>query len=348
MELSEPITDVKQATPESLTDRFRQNGIVTTGSVVSVEKTDSFGSVAAEWDRLTLSFSDDYVGLVPERIVLKVYRKDWFGGGVVEWTFYDELALETPNASVCSVYDCGINLEAKDCHFVMPDLSVTHTEPPKDEKDRPHEAVVRELLKYHIRWWNDPRLNAWPFMQKACGPLRMAQAIGDEDVRSSCAGFEKQLGSFVDKLGGDLAPEHLKTIEHVIDRYPDVFLDRVGNSTNLTTLHGDAHLWNLYYPRELTNDRIILFDWETFKRGLGAYDLAYMLVHGTSGCKELEGPLMNFYYQHLIEGGIADYTREDFEYDFRLSVISCVFCPIVWKRAFSVRSAMQAFEIVEK
>jgi thiamine kinase-like enzyme len=51
---------------------------------------------------------------------------------------------------------------------------------------------------------------------------------------------------------------------------------------NLTLLHGDAHLWNLYYPKDPETDRIILFDWETIKRGLGAYDLAYLLIHGTS------------------------------------------------------------------
>lgn len=226
----------------------------------------------------------------------------------------------------------------------MPDLEVTHTEPPKDAKDRPHEAVVEELLKYHVRWWNDARLDDWPFMSKAGGPLRMAQAIAEDDVRDSCAQFGKALGPFADALGEDLDPAHLKTIEHVIDRYPDAFVKRVNGSPNLTLLHGDAHLWNLYYPRDPKRDRIILFDWETYKKGLGAYDLAYMLVHGSSNRSEIEGPMMDFYFRRLGEAGITEYSRSNFEYDFRLSVISCVFCPIIWKRAFSTRSVMQAYE----
>ena len=166
MELSEPITDIKQVTAELLTDRLRQNGYLSEGHVTGVEKTDSFGSSAAKWDRLTLSFSDDYKGTTPEKVILKLYRKGWFGGGVVEWTLYNEIAPDTPDASVCPIYDCGIDRDTKDCHFLMPDLSVTHSEPPKDFADRPHKAVIEELLKYHIRWWNDDRLDEWPFMQQ--------------------------------------------------------------------------------------------------------------------------------------------------------------------------------------
>lgn len=228
MELSEPITEVNQITPETLTGRLMENGFLSTGCVTAIEKTDSFGSSAAEWDRLTLSFSEDYSGAVPKNIVLKVYRKGWFGGGGVEWTFYDELAPKTPGASVCPVYDCGIDREAKDCHFLMPDLSVTHSEPPKESADRPHEAVVEELLKYHIRWWNDTRLDDWPFMQKAGGPLRMAQAISEGDIRDSCASFGAELKPIAEKMGDDLDPADLATLEHVVERYPDVFINRVG------------------------------------------------------------------------------------------------------------------------
>ncbi len=79
MKLSEPITDVEQLTPALLTDRFSRNGFLKSGSVTSIKKTDSFGSSCAEWDRLSLTFSEDYIGDIPNAIVLKVYRKGWFG-----------------------------------------------------------------------------------------------------------------------------------------------------------------------------------------------------------------------------------------------------------------------------
>ena len=129
----------------------------------------------------------------------------------------------------------------------------------------------------------------------------------------------------------------------MIENYPDAFLARVSDSPNITLLHGDLHLWNLFYPKNVETGQLILSDWETYKRGLGAYDLAYLMVHGTSDRKQYESRLMDFYYTGLIDGGITGYSREDFEYDYRLSVIACVFCPLIWKRAFSMRSAMKAY-----
>ncbi len=140
-----------------------------------------------------------------------------------------------------------------------------------------------------------------------------------------------------------MEPDWITTMEAVIDRYADVFLSRVEGGKHITLLHGDSHLGNFYYPKDASRDPIILFDWETYKRGLGAYDLAYMLVHGTAGRRELEGPLLDLYFERLVESGVTDYSRPDFEYDFRLSIVSTTFCPIIWKRVFSMRRAMEAF-----
>ena len=287
MTLTEPILSADDISPELLTERLVRNGFLRAGQVERVEKKDAFDSSAAFWHRLKLTFSEDYEGDVPCDIVYKLYREGWFGGGVVEWTFYSELAPQTPGASVCPVYDCAIDHETKHCHFLMPDLSITHAEAPEDWKDRPHELVVEELLKYHVRWWNDSRLGEWPFLARLGGPLRMAQAGLPENVRANCEECVGHLQTFVAKAGDELEHEWVDSMEKVIDRYADVFLARVEGGKHLTLLHGDSHLGNLYYPKDGKRDRLILFDWETYKRGLGAYDLAYMLVHGTAGRREL-------------------------------------------------------------
>ena len=53
---------------------------------------------------------------------------------------------------------------------------------------------------------------------------------------------------------------------------------------------------------------------------------------------------MTFYYDELMSSGVTGYSKEQFEFDFRLSIIACVFCPLIWKRMFSLRSAMEAYE----
>ncbi len=118
MELSDPITEAKQITPAELTERLIRNGFMRSGRVISVEKTDSFETSAAKWDRLAVEFSDDYDGDVSDAIVLKVFRKGWFGGGVFEWAFYNELAPNTPGAHVFPVYDGGIDRTDQICHLL--------------------------------------------------------------------------------------------------------------------------------------------------------------------------------------------------------------------------------------
>ena len=172
----------------------------------------------------------------------------------------------------------------------------------------------------------------------------MAQAIAEEDVQANCRAFEPALEDFVKEAGDELQPSWIETAERVIAKYTEVFLARVSSGQNVTLLHGDAHVWNLFYPKNTATDRLILFDWETYKRGIGAYDLAYMLVHGTSGRRQIESELMNKYYDGLISGGISGYSRDEFEYDFRLSIISCIFCPLIWKRVISMRFAIEAYE----
>lgn len=341
MDLSEPISSIEQLTAESLTERLRSSGFLSEGHVVSIESTEQFDSSAALWERLVVEYSSDYVGTASEAMLLKLYRDGWFGGGVVEWTFYNELAAQTPDASVCEVYDCGIDKENRVCHFILEDVSVTHTlAPPKDE--RPYEDAIREFGKYHVRWWGDERLNEWPFAGMPGGPLRMAAAVAPEKIRESAQKFEDSLKGCVDTMD-DFDPEWTATIERVIQRYPEVFIERIADSNGVTMLHGDAHLWNYAYPKDPSTHRMILMDWETFKRGLAPYDLAYMLVHGTSNRKDDEDRLMTFYYDEVLTPKVDGYSREQFEYDYRLSVAACVFCPLIWKRVFSFKSAIGAY-----
>ena len=77
----------------------------------------------------------------------------------------------------------------------MPDLSVTHQEPPREETERPYSRVIEELLKYHIRWWGDSRLEAWPFYQRAGGPLS-----------NHAPGFTRNTTSRSRKMAGDHPP----------------------------------------------------------------------------------------------------------------------------------------------
>ena len=170
----------------------------------------------------------------------------------------------------------------------------------------------------------------------------MAAAVSEDNIRKHCVEFEEHLRKFADEKGDDLEAAWIEKMEYVIPRYVDVFSSRVSDLKNTTLLHGDLHLWNFVYPKDTAPNRLILLDWETYKRGLGPYDLAYLLVHGTSGRLEVEANLKELYYSRLTDQ-VSGYPKEAFEYYYRLSIVSTTFCPLFWKRPFPMRSAIDAY-----
>ncbi len=332
-----------EMTPELLTERLSRNGFLRKGHIERIDQAEAFESNAGFWFRLKLKFSPDYEGDVPIDVMLKLYRARRIHGGVAEWAFYSELAPQTPGASVCPVYDCAIDHDRRRCHFLMRDIGVTHeNEPPKE---RPYGRAVEEVLKYHISWWNHTRLDKWPFTVALHSAKGVSAAIAEEEIRKSCVDYEGHLRTFVEEKGDKLEAGWIRKMEQVIPRYADVFSSRVSDKKNTTLLHGDLHLWNFAYPKDPMRDQLILLDWENNRRGLGPYDLAYMLVHATGGrsrAREIEANLINLYYAKLTDQ-VADYSREAFEYDFRLSIISTTFFPLYNKLPFAMRSAMDAY-----
>ena len=48
--------------------------------------------------------------------------------------------------------------------------------------------------------------------------------------------------------------------------------ERYRSRRNLTIIHGDAHVWNCFMPRDGGED-VRLFDWGAWRIGLGTTDL---------------------------------------------------------------------------
>ena len=98
----------------------------------------------------------------------------------------------------------------------------------------------------------------------------------------------------------------------------------------MTVVHGDAHLDNMFFPRDPSAQGVKLVDWETWERGIPAYDLAYLLNFHP----EMEEEAMAAYFQGLIAAGVTEYSWEKFILDYRLSVLCCLFPPIQWVRSW--------------
>ena len=92
---------------------------------------------------------------------------------------------------------------------------------------------------------------------------------------------------------------------------------------DLTIVHGDAHVWNLLYPREPSSRDVRLIDWSGWRIDTATDDLAYMMaVHWyPERRRRLEQPLLDRYHQALVAHGVRGYDRAALAEDYRMSVL---------------------------
>jgi thiamine kinase-like enzyme len=143
------------------------------------------------------------------------------------------------------------------------------------------------------------------------------------------------VAAFADRLGDRLPPARRLVYERVLAS-TDHLLARYRSRHQLTIGHGDAHVWNLLYPRDPAHG-LRLFDWDGWRLDLGARDLAYMMaLHWyPERRRRLERALLRRYHDGLIRHGVAGYSFETLWHDYRLSVIWMLGVP-VWQSSLKL------------
>jgi Ser/Thr protein kinase RdoA (MazF antagonist) len=99
---------------------------------------------------------------------------------------------------------------------------------------------------------------------------------------------------------------------------------------NLSVIHGDAHVWNVFLPNDDSEGSARLFDWD-WRPGLPATDLAYMMAtHWYPERRQrFERPLLEHYHATLLASGIKGYDRPALDHDYRLAVLFQLITPVV-------------------
>lgn len=339
------ITNPNQLTPQWLTDCLRRNGYLARGEVVSVTLKEPFGRNPKFFIMpFEVAYSSDAPESMPQKLVIKSNRKNW---GMIEATFYSEIAPVMADPPVPSSYHVAFDDETGFFHLILEDVRCTHmmTEAAPDKTQ--FEAIVDELLKIHTYWWNDPRIQQTDFAQIRGGMAGMAQVASPEEIQQQCQLYAKDLPQRFSQFD-EPVPRGWQTIcESAIASWGNLFVERTSEKKGITLIHGDCHPWNIFLPRNPTTNQPILFDWEDCACGIGLHDLAYMLIKcrfPSETRQELEKVLIRRYYEGLLEYGIEDYTWENCLRDYRLSVIFNLHPPLIRGRIRELEAVIDAFE----
>lgn len=310
-------------TAKTLSRWLRRSGTLPRGRVADVCIELEMETTISKLVFLTVAYSVEAPADLPRRLVVKSpLAPSTFTHGSSEVQFYRQLAsfIGTP-----PVVRCLAAIEDSDTGtIVLEDLRATHDHPPWPlPPSRTHcELALDALVRVHAKWWEVPTLG---------------HAVGKphtpESLTRMVQGIAELLPAFIDALGGTLTVEARNILERVFSSSLKPWM-RLADQRALTVIHGDAHTWNFLFPRS-GEGAAFLIDWQLWHVDIGARDLAFLMaLHWyPSRRRELERPLVRYYYEGLIAHGRTDYTFDELWLDYRLSAVRNLTIPILfWSR----------------
>lgn len=307
------ITDIEQVTPASLTRLLNDKGYSVEVETVKVVK--SRKTVVSSHYHLVVQYRQNDAHL-SHRLFLKLPVPQ-FGWERHEVDFYRRIVpamtIKAKFADLPFVhcYDIAHNQQTMESHLLMEDLSASYFGVNGGETPtRAHyESIVDGFAKLHAFWWEHPHLG---------------RGVGERLSHSQIDHMIEMAQYKFSEISGDrswLMPE----METVVSKWPERRRERVINGHGITLVHRDPHPHNFLYARY--GHAVKLIDWESWRVDTGTDDLAYMMACHWDWAQrsQLERDLLKRYHDRLVEYGVSDYTFDDVLYDYRASIVRCLF-----------------------
>jgi hypothetical protein len=260
------------AQSKSLTDTLRQSKVLGEGRVTSVTVESSRTTILSKITRLRLTY-EDAAGNAPASLILKtgLFKKsdgEW-NAGRQEVAFYAQVAPAMPSLLVPRCFDAAWNEDTREWHLILEDLTDSHAVattwplPPTAEQCG---MIVRAWARFHAAWWDDPRLGttigSWTSTDATSRYLKL---------------LAEQVERFAEQVGDRLPPERRALYDQLLAAAPRLTA-RYQTHRNMTLVHGDAHVWNCFLPKDERSDDVRIFDWDGWRVDTGSDDLAYMMA----------------------------------------------------------------------
>jgi hypothetical protein len=309
------------ATPAWLTGVLRAAGTLPRGRVRRVRAVASGTQAGTRFARLEVAYSAGAPAGLPASLFLKLPRADRPAAftaalGAREVAFYARIA---PAAAV-PVPRCLAAAEAKGggWHLLLEDVTATHGQPewpvppPLEDCRRAADA----LAALHAAWWGHPRLEG-----------DLGQPVSAAEVEAGITTTTALVERFVHFLGDRLTPAGRACYDHAVAALPSLWA-WYGRRTAKTLCHGDAHAWNVLFPRRAAGP-VYLCDWQTWRPGIGALDLATLMVLDWSPARRagLECGLVRRYHARLEALGVRGYACDACWRDYRWAALNALFTP---------------------
>ena len=308
-------------TPVWLTERLVESGALSSGAVASLTV-----ELGAKWNqaataRLTIDYDAEAPAVAPQSLFVKIAQSEDPLEDVLpgEFAFYaDTTASGLPLAACHGAFR---DRESRHTCLLLEDLTTTHEETPWPlPPSLPRcEGAVAALARLHAHWWHEGSSETSDLGGKLWAK--------EERIAGVVQGL---LPAFLDDLGDRLPVDRRDLLLRTLARTPELVRQRLARGRPITRIHGDAHLWNVLYPKDPSRHGCVFIDWEDWRYDLGASDLALMIaLHWYPDRRARhESDLLRTYLEALRSSGIEGYGWDNLLVDYRLGHLQNAVVPV--------------------
>lgn len=237
-------------------------------------------------------------------------------GNEREVRFYKDIAAEGP-FPVARCYYGDIDAESGACILLLEDLSHLRSIDFIDGCTiADAELVLRGMAGFHATWWNNPRLQAMPWLL----------SLADSAYLDWWAEYPQRAAALLPDYP---LPESLLAIGQRFAADMPGVLERL-ESGPVACIHRDIHVDNLLFGAPDRSPAFRMVDWQTVGKGRAVSDVGYFLMSSlpTDQRRQAETRLLHMYHDLLVEHGVRDYSFEDCWFDYRFSAIAKLFITV--------------------
>lgn len=178
--------------------------------------------------------------------------------------------------------------------------------------------IIDNLAKFHSKFWNKNLSKSFPLLKKH----------NDSMFQPKWSNFiNSKISTYKQKWLNVLTSDDIKKTDLIVATFTDI-QNRLSTG-NLTLCHGDVKAPNMFFTK--SKDPIFI-DWQYIAIGKGVQDLVFFMIesYDIDKINSYMDIFKNYYYVKLLEYGVNNYKKEDYEQDFKDAICYFPFFVAIW------------------